>query len=163
VPQVIGRIAAGALHELNNALGVIANATELLRRNVQTGDAGAEELAVIAEATRHATTLCRHLTTLSRVEPVAPVALDVNAVIVRIAELLRTVLGTDIVIVTDLAPSLDAVLADPGALERDLVSLAADARDAMPNGGTLTIRTTAGPDCVIVDVGPSQRRLGYPD
>ena len=150
----------GLTHDLNNALGVIRNTAEILRR-VRPDD---PQIGTILDAAEHAAETCRHIAALSRPSLKAPILFDPNPGIERIARFLASVLGEGIEIHRELDPNVQSILFDPLDLERDIVSLAADARDAMPEGGAITIRTRVDDNAVVVEVlSPGRtQRLRYP-
>jgi signal transduction histidine kinase/ActR/RegA family two-component response regulator len=139
--EAIGRLAGGVAHDFNNLLMVIRGQAMLslssffpplpLRRNLEG----------ILKAAERATTLTRQLLAFSRKQVLQPKVLNMNALVAQVAELLPPLLGEDIRVHMILEPELGRVRADPGQLEQVLLNLAVNARDAMPEGGDLTIRT----------------------
>ena len=100
-----------------------------------------EELDAIIDAAARATTLTGQLLTFSRKQMLEPQVIDLNAVIRNIEQMLRRLIGEDIVLVTDLESSLGTVFVDKGQLDQVILNLAVNARDAMPRGGRLLLRT----------------------
>ncbi|MFL5518966.1 MAG: PAS domain S-box protein [Gemmatimonadales bacterium] len=142
--EALGRLGGGVAHELNNALTSIIGFGDLLERSLPTQDDRREYTAPLLRSAWHGARLVRELLTFSRREPVARAGLDLNAVVRRVVRLLEPLLGERITVVTELAPSAALVLADEGQLEQVILSLAINARDAMPEGGTLRIETLPG-------------------
>ncbi len=137
--EAIGRLAGGVAHDFNNLLTVISGYTETL---LEGRDRASEpELDQIAAAAERAAILTRQLLAFSRRQVLLPRVLQLNDVVAGLTPMLSRLIGEDVELVATLAPSLDPVLADPNQLEQVLVNLAVNARDAMPNGGLLTIRT----------------------
>ncbi len=148
--EAVGLLAGGISHDYNNLLGVILGNADLLLETTPTGvqQRYAEQ---IKKATRRAVELTRQLLAFSRKQILYPVILDLNAVVRDVGKILHRLIGEDVQIVTDLETSLDSTRADRGQIEQILMNLATNARDAMPNGGTFTIRTRnaeLGPDDV---------------
>ncbi len=148
--EAVGLLAGGISHDYNNLLGVILGNADLL---VETTPTGAQQhyAEQIKKATRRAAELTRQLLAFSRKQVLYPVILDLNVVVRDIGKILQRLIGEDVQIVTDLETSLDSTRADRGQIEQILMNLATNARDAMPNGGTFTIRTRnaeLGPDDV---------------
>jgi two-component system cell cycle sensor histidine kinase/response regulator CckA len=137
--EAIGRLAGGVAHDFNNLLTVISGYTETL---LEGRDRASEpELDQIAAAAERAAILTRQLLGFSRRQVLLPRVLQLNDVVDGLTPMLSRLLGEDVELVAKLTPSLDPVLADPNQLEQVLVNLAVNARDAMPNGGLLTIHT----------------------
>lgn len=138
--EAVGRLAGGVAHDFNNLLSVINGYADLL-----LGDAGADApqrrgLEQIQRAGARAAELTRQLLAFGRKQIVSPRLLDMGEVLATTCGMLRRILGEDIEVVGEVEPGLGAVLADPGQLEQVIVNLAVNARDAMPEGGTLTLR-----------------------
>jgi two-component system cell cycle sensor histidine kinase/response regulator CckA len=140
--EAVGRLAGGVAHDFNNLLTAITGYTEFALRGLDTGD-GVERKDVeeIGKAAERATTLTRQLLAFSRKQILQPKVLNLNGVVADMEKMLGRLIGEDIQIVTNLAPTVGRVEADPGQLEQVIVNLVVNARDAMPDGGTLTIET----------------------
>jgi two-component system, cell cycle sensor histidine kinase and response regulator CckA len=137
--EAIGRLAGGVAHDFNNLLTVISGYTETL---LEESDRSSEpELTQIAAAADRAAILTRQLLAFSRRQVLQPRVLELNGVVEGITPMLSRLIGEDLELVASLAPGLDRVLADPNQLEQVLLNLAVNARDAMPDGGVLTIQT----------------------
>jgi signal transduction histidine kinase/CheY-like chemotaxis protein len=136
--ESVGRLAGGIAHDFNNLLTVILADTESIQ-----GRLGSEggELREIEAAARRAAELTRQLLAFSRGQVLRPTMLDLNAVLVSFQSMLRRVIGEDIDLRLRLAEGLDPVEADAGQIERVVMNLVVNARDAMPSGGTLELRT----------------------
>ena len=148
--EVVGLLAGGISHDYNNLLGVILANADLLLEKTPTG-AQRHYAEQIIKASHRAAELTRQLLAFSRKQILFPVILDLNAVVRDVGKILQRLIGEDVQIVTDLETSLDSTRADRGQIEQILMNLATNARDAMPNGGTFTIRTRnaeLGPDDV---------------
>jgi PAS domain S-box-containing protein len=139
--EAIGRLAGGVAHDFNNLLTVIGGYSEaLLERN----GAGSEtELREISAAAERATALTGQLLAFSRRQVLQPRVVDVNAIVSGITPMLGRLIGEDVELATALDPSVKPVLADANQLEQVLVNLVVNARDAMPQGGKLTIETSS--------------------
>jgi PAS domain S-box-containing protein len=139
--EAVGQLASGVAHDFNNLLTVITSYGELLREALPDGDPRRDDVAEIVRAAKRGGTLTRQLLAFSRKQVLQPRVLDLNAVVHGAAALFKAAAGADASFVTDLSPEPAVVHADPGQVERVLMSLVVNARDAMPEGGTLTIRT----------------------
>ncbi|HEY8257722.1 MAG TPA: MHYT domain-containing protein [Gemmatimonadales bacterium] len=139
--EAVGRLAGGIAHDFNNLLTVISGTTSLARRRLPPSSPLAEELADVEQASERAAALTRQLLAFSRRQSLNPAVLEINDVIKRLDGLLRRTLGDDLELRMVLGPDAGRVRADPGQLEQVLLNLAVNARDAMPDGGTLTIET----------------------
>jgi PAS domain S-box-containing protein len=140
--EAVGRLAGGVAHDFNNLLAVINGYSDLLlRRWPDADEAGRRKLEEIRKAGDRAKNLTRQLLAFSRKQVLQPVVLDLNAVVNDMEKMLRRLISEDIEVRTLLAPRLGRVKADPGQVEQVLMNLAVNARDAMPQGGRLTIET----------------------
>ena len=138
--EAIGRLAGGIAHDFNNLLTVINGYSSLLLGAIHD-DARRKPLEVMHKAGQRAATLTSQLLAFSRKAIVDLQVLDLNHVVESITGMLGRMIGEDIQLKLDLAPSLSHVAFDPGQLEQVLMNLAVNARDAMPDGGILTIST----------------------
>ncbi len=140
--EAVGRLAGGIAHDFNNLLTAIGGNVELLLdEQARLAPGGEEELQAVATATRSAAELTRQLLAFSRKQLLRPRIIDLNEVVVRAGRLLTRLIGEDIEVVTSLDPALAPVNADPGQLEQVVLNLCVNARDAMPDGGRLTIES----------------------
>jgi PAS domain S-box-containing protein len=139
--DAIGRLAGGIAHDFNNLLTVIIGYSDALDTTLAGNDAAREDLAEVKKAAERAAVLTRQLLALSRRQMLQPRTVDVNAIVVSTDRMLRRIIGEDVRLRTVLDRELGTVRADPGQLEQVLLNLAVNAREAMPNGGTLTIAT----------------------
>ena len=136
--ESVGRLAGGIAHDFNNLLTVILADTESIQGRVGAEDA---EVREIEAAARRAAELTRQLLAFSRGQVLRPSVLDLNEVISSFESMLRRVIGEDIDLRLRLAEALDPVEADPAQVERVIMNLVVNARDAMPDGGMLELRT----------------------
>ena len=137
--EAIGRLAGGVAHDFNNLLTVISGYTESL---LEGRDRSEEfELGQIAAAADRAAILTRQLLAFSRRQVLQPRVILLNEVVEGITPMISRLIGEDLELVASLDPDLNRVLADPNQVEQVLLNLAVNARDAMPNGGRLTIQT----------------------
>jgi PAS domain S-box-containing protein len=136
--ESIGRLAGGIAHDFNNSLTVIFGYGELLEDRAPDT---APELEEIRKAAEHAAALTRQLLAFSRKQVLRPQVFDVNSVITETERMIGRLIGEDITLVTDLQPDLASIRADPVQIQQVLVNLAVNARDAIADGGTLTITT----------------------
>ncbi len=137
--ETLGRLAGGVAHDFNNVLTVVQSCAELALRRYQRGEDPAGELAEIRLACERAQRLTRQLLTLSRREPLRTQELDLGELVRGAEGMLASLAGEAIALELDLAEGL-RVRAEPSRLEQVLLNLAMNARDAMPQGGTLGIR-----------------------
>ena len=144
--QALGELTGGIAHDFNNLMTVIAGSTELLLRRPDMPEEKKQRyLEAIAETTKRAATLTSHLLAFGRRQPIRPEVIDVNVRLDALAEVLARTLGSRIEVVLDLAPDLAPVEVDPAELETALLNAAFNARDAMPDGGRLTLATRRRP------------------
>ncbi|MBI3607089.1 MAG: PAS domain S-box protein [Nitrospirae bacterium] len=139
--EAVGRLAGGVAHDFNNLLTVIAGRSELMRDRLRPDDPLRRDVELIFNTAECAAALTRQLLAFSRRQVLAPKVLDLNAVTANVHTMLGRLIGEDIDLVIIPGPSLGRVEADPGQIEQIIMNLAINARDAMPNGGRLTIRT----------------------
>lgn len=139
--EAVGQLAGGIAHDFNNLLTAILGNTQLLLRDLPPGDSKRGDVEEIRKASERAASLTRQLLAYSRRQMLQPEVLDLNGVVGEMDKMLRRLIGEHIALVTVLAPDLGRVRADPNQIEQVLVNLAVNARDAMPDGGQLTIET----------------------
>jgi PAS domain S-box-containing protein len=139
--ESIGRLAGGIAHDFNNLLTVIINHTAFAAKDAGKEDPLQADLAEIGKAAERASLLTRQLLAFSRKQVLKPQVLDLNKIVGGMEEMLRRLLGEDIDLAVVLAVGLGKVMADPGQIEQVVMNLAVNARDAMPDGGKLTIET----------------------
>jgi PAS domain S-box-containing protein len=141
--EAVGQLTGGIAHDFNNILAIILGNAELLRAYLPKDTYADEIIDAIIRATMHGRDLTGHLLAFSRRRLLNPQPVDVNGLVTSIVRLLGRTLGAPIRIAT--APSDDAGVAfvDPAALEAAVLNIALNARDAMPDGGSLTIRTSS--------------------
>ena len=137
--EAVGRLAGGIAHDFNNILAVIEMQSSLLLEEGPADPELREGLEEMLGAAKRAANLTRQLLTFSRRQVMQAVPLDPREALLGMARLLQRVLGEDVTLDTRFAPDLPRIHADPGMLEQVLMNLAINARDAMPDGGTLTI------------------------
>lgn len=141
--EAVGQLAGGVAHDFNNLLTVITSYCGILLMDADADDPKRPDLVEINAAATRAAALTRQLLAFSRRQVLRAQLVDVNQLTEHLEKLLRRLVREDISIETVLEPDIGTVWADPGQLEQVLVNLVVNARDAMPDGGTLTIRTSA--------------------
>jgi signal transduction histidine kinase/ActR/RegA family two-component response regulator len=140
--EAIGQLSGGIAHDFNNMLGVITAALNLMQRRIAKGDFDLGRFIDAAiQATERAGTLTHRLLAFARQQPLAPAPIDANEMVKGMTDLLRSTLGEQIRIETVCAAGLWKVNADAHQLESAILNIAINARDAMPEGGKLTIET----------------------
>jgi PAS domain S-box-containing protein len=144
--EAIGRLAGGVAHDLNNMLVAILGYSELLGRTLDTEDPRRHDVDQITEAATRSAKLTRQLLAFARRELIQPQRLELNRLVERSEAALRAVLGSGIDLVLETAPEAGIIYADPSQVEQVVMNLVLNARDAMPDGGRITIETGAGPD-----------------
>lgn len=139
--EAIGRLSGGLAHDFNNLLCVISGHAELLSERLEETLPAARNVTQIKKAVDSAAALVRQLLAFSRKQVFHPQIVDLNAIVVETEKLLGRVIGEDVEFFTSLEPALGRVQVDPVQVEQVLVNLILNARDAMPQGGKLTIET----------------------
>jgi len=137
----LGQLAGGIAHDFNNLLAVILNYASLLQRDLPAEARPGQDVAAILTAVDRAAALTGQLLTFSSSQPAHPVVVDINAVVSTVVELLQRTLPANIRLVTHLDPTARQVVTDPTRVEQIVMNLAINARDAMPDGGVLTVET----------------------
>ncbi len=139
--DAVGKLAGGIAHDFNNLLMIIRGDSDLMLRRLPAGHPLRPNAEGIREAADQAATLTRQLLAFSRKQVLAPRLVDLNAIVASVHAMLQRLLGETINLVMVTAPDLGGVTADPGQLEQMILNLCVNARDAMPDGGRLTVRT----------------------
>jgi PAS domain S-box-containing protein len=152
--EAVGRLAGGIAHDLNNMLAAILGFGDLLARSFEPNDPRASDVEQITRAATRSADLTRQLLAFARREMIQPRALDINTVIQHAQALLPPILGENVELELQLTPDLGVVYADGRQIEQMVMNLVLNARDAMPQGGRVTIATST------VQLGPSARAWG---
>jgi len=139
--EAIGRLAGGVAHDFNNLLMTILGCSELLLRDFDREDPRRGEVEEIRRAAQRATSLTHQLLAFGRRQVLQPRVLDLNEIVENMNRMLQRMIGEDIQFLTILSPGLWPVKVDPGQIEQVIMNLVVNARDAMPEGGRLTLET----------------------
>jgi len=140
--EAVGQLTGGVAHDFNNMLNVVSGSLQLLDRRTAPEDARAKHLIAAAlEASKRAANLTQRLLAFSRQQPLKPEVIDPNKLVAGMSDLFRHSLGAEIKLETVLSGGLWRIHADQNQLESVLLNLAVNSRDAMPDGGRLTIET----------------------
>ncbi|HET6971077.1 MAG TPA: CHASE3 domain-containing protein [Phenylobacterium sp.] len=141
--QAIGQLTGGIAHDFNNMLAIVIGSLDLAKRRLRSDAARAESsIDAAIDGAERAAQLTARLLAFSRLQPLEPRVLDVNKLVGGMSELLRRTIGEQLKVETVLAGGLWRTRVDPAQLENALVNLCVNARDAMPDGGSLTIETS---------------------
>ncbi|HYP77762.1 MAG TPA: ATP-binding protein [Polyangiaceae bacterium] len=140
--EAVGLLAGGVAHDFNNLLTVIAGYAEALLTDAGTGPAMKDDLMQISRAAEQAATLTRQLLAFSRRQILKPEILDVNARISELEKMLRRLIGEDIQLSVTLSPRPALIKADPGQIEQVILNLVVNARDAIENGGCISVESS---------------------
>ena len=151
--ESIGTLAGGIAHDFNNLMTAVTGYSELALRHVEAGDPLRTKIEEIKKAGERAAALTSQLLAFSRKQILQPKVLNLNTVVTGIGRMLPRMIGEDIELRIELGGALGHIKADPGQIEQVLMNLATNARDAMPGGGYLTIKT----ENVCFDAKVSQR------
>ncbi len=141
--EAVGQLAGGVAHDFNNILTVILASAEIVLEEIDELHPSRRSIVDIQQAGRRAAALTRQLLTFARHHVHAPKVLDVNEIVTSIHKMLARLIGEHVQIVLNLDPSPTNVLIDPDQMGQVLTNLVVNARDAMPRGGTITIRTSS--------------------
>jgi len=139
--EAIGQLAGGIAHDFNNMLTAISGYAELLAMSFDEDDPRADDVDQVRKATAHAAALTRQLLTFSRKQVLLPQRLDVNDVVRDLEPMLARTIGAEVELRTSLTEGPAFVETDPDQLAQIVLNMAINGRDAMPNGGVLTIST----------------------
>ena len=161
--DAIGRLAGGVAHDFNNLLTAILGYGEFVMSGLRPEDPLRGDVAEIRAAAQRAAALTRQLLAFSRKQRLLPCVLDLNESVSSLAKMLRRLLGEAVELALELSPEACRVKADAGQLEQVVVNLAVNARDAMPKGGRLLMRTgsveLAGEEAARAELGPGRYAL----
>ncbi len=139
--EAVGQLAGGVAHDFNNMLAVILGYCENLSESTNFDDRERDALDEIRDAARRAAALTRKLLAFSRKEVLEPMVLNLNNIVMEMDKMLRRLIGEDVELRADMSSTLWRVKVDPGQMEQVVMNLSVNARDAMPDGGTLTLET----------------------
>ena len=139
--ESIGQLAGGVAHDFNNILTVIHGYSELVINSLEPANPIRDDVKEIKTAAERASALTRQLLAFSRKQVLQPKVIDLNSLVTNMVKMLRRMIGEGIKLNTLLASDLASIKADPGQIEQIMLNLAVNAKDAMPNGGTLTVET----------------------
>ncbi len=140
--EVIGRFTGGIAHDFNNYLTAIIGFSQLVSMKLKDNPELRQHIDTVIESAEKAAGLTRQLLAFSRRQVMRPEVINLNEIILDVSKLIKRIIGEDIELKLDLYPSLWNVKADPGQIEQVIMNLVSNARDAMPDGGILTIRTS---------------------
>ncbi|MEA2714033.1 MAG: two-component system, cell cycle sensor histidine kinase and response regulator CckA [Gemmatimonadales bacterium] len=154
--EAVGRLAGGVAHDFNNQLTVITSCTELLLMDTEERDPRRDNLEEIRKAAQGAAALTRQLLAFSRQQVVEPKLVTIEEVVASAEKMLKRLIGEDVELVAVLSEAPATVKIDPSQLEQVIMNLAVNARDAMPDGGKLTLETSA------VELGEYYARTHWP-
>jgi two-component system cell cycle sensor histidine kinase/response regulator CckA len=140
--EAVGQLAGGVAHDFNNLLQIITGYLELAMHRLPPAHAALHELHEVERATARASTLVRQLLTFSRRDTMRTEVVDLDQLIANLTKMLRRMIEEHIELRTTSHPELPRIVADPGHIEQVIVNLCVNARDAMPEGGTLLIETS---------------------
>ena len=140
--EAVGRLASGVAHDFNNMLTAISGYAEMVRATLPLESDQRADVDQILKAALRAAGLTKQLLAFSRQQVLQPRPVNLNEIVVDMEKMVRRLTGENIALVTSLAPDLGLTKADPGQIEQVILNLCVNARDAMPNGGTLAIETS---------------------
>lgn len=149
--QSLGRLATGVAHDFNNILVVVRSTAELMAERVDEDSAHAEDLAAIIDAGKRASELCRELIEFGRGLPQSPAAVSLPELLESMAPILDRAVGQDVELEMSFADEMLPAFMNPAAVEEVVMNLVLNAGEAMPDGGTVSVRATMS------DAGPGDR------
>jgi two-component system cell cycle sensor histidine kinase/response regulator CckA len=152
--QAVGQLAGGVAHDFNNLLTAMIGFCDLLLMRFRPGDPSFADIMQVKQNANRAANLVRQLLAFSRRQTLQPRIIDITDVLVELSHLLRRLIGENIELKVVLGRDLGLVKVDQGQLEQVIINLAVNARDAMPSGGTLTIRTDNANQTAALRRGP---------
>jgi PAS domain S-box-containing protein len=154
--EAVGRLSGGIAHDFNNTLLPIIGYADLLLSRLPDDDTTTLELTEIRRAAQHAAALTRQLLSFSKKQVVNKVVMNLNDELSTMGNLLQRIIGEDVTLETSLAEGLPAILADPGQIQQVVMNLVVNAREAMPAGGRVTLRTSlARPAALTSEAAPA--------
>ena len=139
--EAVGQLAGGVAHDFNNLLTIISGHCELADQSLSENDPARRDLKQVRQASDRAAVLTRQLLAFGRKQVFSPRVLDLNRTIKNLNEMLNRIIPENVEFVLEADPDLHCVMADPGQMDQVFMNLMVNARDAMPKGGTITIRT----------------------
>ncbi len=151
--EAVGRLAGGVAHDFNNTLTIIQLSTQLLKKKLRPEDPLWEYVHQIEDASQRAANLTKQLLSFSRQEPIEPKVVNLNRLVGDMGRMLQRIIGEDIELMTMLEEDLWPVYVDPSQIDQAIINLVVNARDAMPQGGRLTIGTAN----VVLDRAEAER------
>jgi two-component system, cell cycle sensor histidine kinase and response regulator CckA len=154
--EAIGSLAGGLAHDFNNLMSVVISYSELLAMDLKEGDSMRADLGEIKDAGLRAVELTRQLLAFSRQQVLQPRLVDLTEIVRGMERMLKRLIGEDVELTATCAPELGKALVDPGQMEQVIMNLVVNARDAMPDGGELTIETEE----VALDAAFASEHLG---
>jgi len=143
--EAVGRLSGGIAHDFNNTLLPIIGYADLLLSRLPRDETTTLELNEIRRAAQHAASLTRQLLSFSKKQVVNKVVMNINDELTTMRNLLQRIIGEDVILETRLAAGLPSILADPGQIQQVVMNLVVNAREAMPGGGRVTLRTRLAP------------------
>lgn len=160
--DALGQLTGGVAHDFNNLLMIISGSVHVLKREL-TSDKSIRALQAIEAASERAASLTKQLLTFARRQAVNPQPINLAERIGGLSEVLKTGLGGSVTLTTDVAPDVSSVVVDVNEFETALVNLVVNARDAMPEGGRVTITARNAADADRVEITVTDTGVGIPD
>ena len=140
--DAVGRLAGGVAHDFNNLLTAITGYGEIVLRKLRADHPFHHEIKEICRAAERAHSLTRQLLAFSRKQVLEPRIVNLNTIVIEMEKLLQRLIGEHVELRTETQPDAGVIRVDPGQIEQVIINLAVNARDAMPDGGRLTLRTS---------------------
>jgi PAS domain S-box-containing protein len=160
--DALGHLTGGVAHDFNNLLMIISGNVHILKKEI-SGEKAIRALRSIETASQRASGLTKQLLSFARRQSVNPQAIDLAERLHALRDVLNSALGTSITLTIDVGPQTSNVIVDPGEFEAALVNLVVNARDAMPEGGTLTICAVDNDQTDHVEISVTDTGVGIPD